>query len=58
MIILIILLHISCLIKILLRNITHAPGYNLIDMSRLVLVLNIGLKSNGFHYTKLIKSMN
>ncbi len=58
MIIPVIPLHILCLIKVLLRNITRAPSCNLTDVSKLVLVLNIGLESDRFHYIESIKSMN
>jgi len=58
MIISVILLYIPYSIKILLRNIIYVSDYNLTNVSRLVLILNISSESDRFHYTELIKSMN
>ncbi len=51
-------LQISFSIKELLRNITHASGCNLIEVGKLVLVLNVGWEDNGFYYVELIKSID
>ncbi len=51
-------LYISYLIKELLKNIICIFDYNLIEVDKLVLILNENLKNNRFYYTKLTKLIN
>ncbi len=51
-------LHMPCLIRELLRNMTRAPSCNLMEVERLVLVLNMGSEEDGSHRVEFIESMD